>query len=251
MPEMDKNKPTEAKPLIYKKILLKLTGQIFKNREDIYNHPQTKNIVEEIIPVHERGTKIIIVIGGGNIFRGRELQIPGFPEDKSDKMGMLGTSMNGLYLQGLMECLNVKTDLFAATKMDYFASYYTREAAHKSLEELGIIIICCGMGRTLCTTDYASVAYALDLKAEAILKGTKVEGLYDKDPKLHKRAKLIPEITYGDALKLDIEKIFDNSGFGIAKDRKIQIPTHIFNIFGKKNFLRLMEGEKIGSKITP
>ncbi len=244
---MDKN----PKELVYKKIVLKLTGQIFRNKDENYNHPQTRNIIEEIKPVFDRGAKIIIVIGGGNIFRGRDIQIPGFPQDNADKMGMFGTGMNGLYLQGLMECLNIKARLFASTEMNYFMPYYTRDAATKALEEYGIIIISCGMGRTHCTTDYASVAYALDLNAEAILKGTRVDGLYDKDPKLHKRAKLIPEISYRETLKLELEKIFDNSGLGVALDKKIQIPTHIFSIFEKKNFLRLMEGEKIGSKIVP
>lgn len=244
---------TNPKELIYKRIVLKLSGQIFqgKDKNETHNHANTRKIIEEIIPVAERGVKIIIVIGAGNIFRGRDSQIPGFPEDDADKMGMLGTASNGIYLRGAMAKLDIKAGLFAATAMDYFMPYYTRETASKSLDENGIIIITCGMGRTCCTTDHASVAYALDMKAEAILKGTKVEGLYNRDPKEYKRVKLIPEISYKEALQLEIEKIFDNSGFGIAKDKKLQIPLHIFNIFEKGNLLRLMEGEKIGSKIVP
>ncbi len=236
--------------MIYNKIVLKLTGQIFTSEHgEKYNDAQAQKIIQEIKPVFDQGAKIIIVIGAGNLFRGRDKKIPNFSEDKADKMGMLGTAMNGLYLQEALKCMHINARLFASTEMDYFMPYFTKETADKALEKYRLIIISCGIGKTRCTTDHASIAHALTLKAEAILKGTEVDGVFDRDPKLYKKVKFIPEISYKEMMKLEFEKIFDNSGLSIAIDKKIKIPTHIFNIFGKGNFLKIMEGEKIGSKI--
>ncbi len=244
---MDKN----PKELIYKKIVLKLTGQIFSCSSAPYNSPRVGKAVEEIKAALEQGIKIIMVVGGGNIFRGRDINIPGFMKNRADHMGMLATGMNAIFLEQIMKLQNVSAKVFTAIKMDEVADYYTSERANAALEKHGIIIASCGLGKPYCSTDYASMVYALDLDAEAILKGTKVDGLYDKDPKTERKAKLIPEISYKKAILLELEKIMDTSALGLARDRKTDIPIHIFNIFEKGNLLRLLQGEKIGSKIVP
>ncbi len=234
---------------IYDKIVLKLTGKAFSSSGSLFNSPRIGKITDEIKSVLEQGVKIIMIVGGGNIFRGRDITIKGFKRNRADYMGMLATGLNSLFLEQIMALRGIKTKIFTAIKMDEVAEYYTCEKAAISLKENGIIIVSCGLGKPYCSTDYASVVYALDLGAKAVLKGTKVDGLFDKDPKTDKKAKLIPEISYKKALSLGLEKIMDTSALGLLIDRKANFPIHIFNIFEKGNLLRLIMGEKIGSKI--
>ena len=236
--------------LIYNRIILKLTGQVFSSSNSLFNSPRIGKIAEEIKIIFEHGVKIIIVVGGGNIFRGREVQIPGFNRNRADWMGMLATVMNAIFLEQIMALRDVKAKVFSAIKMDEVAEYYTLEKLNAALEkDEGVIIIGGGLGKPYCSTDYASMVYAIDLNAGAILKGTKVDGLFDKDPKTNKKVNLISEISYKKAIQLGLEQIMDTSALGLAIDRKENIPIHIFNIFEKGNLLRLLQGEKIGSKI--
>ncbi|MDP3052244.1 MAG: UMP kinase [bacterium] len=242
--------------LLYDKIVLKLTGQIFSTHDSLFNAPRTGRVVDEIKAVLEQGVKIAIVIGGGNIFRGRDVQMASFEagsddREAGDKMGMLGTAINSLFFKRIMKKMALKKRILTAIRMDGIAEYYTSERAQDILEQDSAVVIACGLGKPYCSTDYASVVYALDLGAKAVLKGTKVDGLYDKDPKTDKKAKLIPEISYKKAIGLGLEKIMDTSALGLVIDRKENLPIHIFNIFEKGNLLRLLSGEKIGSKIVP
>jgi uridylate kinase len=241
----------QLKP-IYNRVILKLTGQVFSGSDSLFNSPRIGKIAEEIKTVSEHDVKIIIVVGGGNIFRGRDVQIPGFNRNRADWMGMLATVMNAIFLEQIMALQDIKVKVFSAIRMDEVTGYYTLEKLDAALKKNeGVIIIGGGLGKPYCSTDYASMVYAIDLNTEAILKGTKVDGLFDKDPKTNKKAKLIPEISYKKAIQLELEKIMDTSALGLAIDRKENLPIHIFNIFEKGNLWRLFQGEKIGSKIVP
>ena len=222
----------------YKRIILKLTGEIFSHGN--------KTIAEEIKKTWTTRTQIAVVIGGGNIVRGREL--PNTDEEARDYMGMLATVINALALQDALKKLGVSVRTQTAIEMKYLAEPFIPKKAIRHLEKERLVILACGTGHPHCTTDYAAVLRALELKADAILKGTKVAGIYKNFPDT---SEIFTEISYGEVQKLRIKNIFDNAALGLMIDAQRKIPTHIFNIFEKENLQNVLRGEPIGTKIIP
>lgn len=236
---------------IYRRIILKITGEALKrkNSTQTINMHAVEGLAEEIISAYtipDRMMEIAVVIGGGNIVRGREHQ--NIDRVVADQMGMLATVINALDLQEVLEKRGVSTRTQTAIEIKPFAEPYIRRKAIAHLEQKRIVIIAGGTGNPFCSTDDAAILRALELKAEAILKGTKVDGLYRHYPP--KRVeKPIEEITYREAMELKTQDILDHAAIGRLMDAKAKIPIHIFNIFEKGNLQKILLGEKIGSKI--
>jgi uridylate kinase len=232
---------------IYKRIILKITGEAFHRNERSINQFARRDLIDEIEEAYRLGVEIGIVLGGGNIVRGRDLS--DVEREIADKMGMLATVINALFLQDGLEKRNIAVRTQTAIEMREIAEPLISRRASRHMEKGRIVILACGTGHSHCTTDYAAMLRAYELNAEALFKGTKVDGLFTGDPK-NKDAKLIMEISYQEAQKSDFKDILDNAAFGLVNDNLRKIPLHIFNILKpKRNLVRLLLNEKIGTKI--
>ena len=234
---------------IYKRIILKITGEAFSGSERPIKRHAVEKIADEIEALHKLNVQMGIVVGAGNIIRGRDF--PDLNDDGTiDYAGMVATVPNILVLQKILEKRGIAVRTQTAIRMEEVAEPHILRKAIRHLEKGRIVIFGCGTGNSKSTTDSAAMLRAYELNANALLKGTKVDGLYTHDPKHQKKlAKFIPEITYQEALKSNFKDIMDNAALGLALDNYRKIPIHIFNIFKKGNLLRVLQGEKIGSKI--
>ena len=203
-------------------------------------------IANEIKDVHALGVQVAIVIGGGNIFRGIKASAEGFDRVTADHMGMLATVINALAIQDALEKMNVYTRVQSAIEMRQVAEMYIRRRAVRHLEKNRVVIFAAGTGNPYFSTDTTAALRAMEIKAEVILKATKVEGIYDADPAKVANAKMYGEISYMDVLTQGLE-VMDSTAISLCKDNKV--PIIVFNIKTKGNIRRVIEGEKIGSLV--
>lgn len=236
----------EQKPK-FKRILLKLSGEALAG-DDGYgiNTGTIANIAADVKEAHDLGVEIGIVIGGGNIFRGVAASVKGMDRSSSDYMGMLATCINALALQDSLEKINVKTRVQTAIKMEQIAEPYIRRKAVRHLQKRRVVIFGAGTGNPYFTTDTAASLRAMEIDAEVILKATKVDGVYDKDPELHKDAKMFTDISYIDVLKKEL-RVMDSTAVSLSMDNKLPIIT--FNLGIRGNIKRVLMGDKIGTRI--
>jgi len=236
-----------AKPS-YKRIILKLTGEAFSGTGELLDIGAVEFIAREIKAAHALGVEIAVVVGGGNIVRGATLAKSGRVERiTADQMGMLATTINALLLGSLLEELGVPTRVQTAIEMKQIAEPFIRKRAIKHLSLGRVVIFSCGTGNPHFSTDSAAVLRASEIKADAILKGTKVEGIYTDDPLKNKQARLIPTISYDEAFQKRL-RFMDASAIGFAMENYPR-PLHVFNIFTKGNLARVVEGDPVGSVI--
>ncbi len=232
----------------YKRILLKLSGEALMGEGDFGIEPAAlKFFAEEIYAVHRLGVEIGIVIGGGNIFRGIQSAAKGIDKVSGDYMGMLATIINCLAFQNALEELGIGTRLQTAIAMTSVAEPYIRRKAIRHLEKGRIVLFGGGTGLPNFTTDTTSVLRAIDIGADAIVKGTKVEGVFDSDPLKNPEAKLLKLLTYNDAIIHNLA-IMDQTAFTLSREHNI--PIIVLNINKKGNLLRLVQGESVGSLVT-
>lgn len=230
----------------YKRILLKISGEVLTGERKYGIDPSViKKIAEEIKEVKDLGVEIAIVIGGGNIFRGVAASSKGMDRASADYMGMLATVLNALALQDALEKLGVHTRVQTAIEMKEIAEPYIRRKAIRHLEKGRVVIFGAGTGNPYFTTDTTASLRAMEIGADVILKATKVNGIYDKDPMIHKDAKKFDELTYLDVLKKGI-KVMDTTAISLSMDN--QIPIVVFNL-KKGNIKKIIMGEKIGTKV--
>ncbi len=201
-------------------------------------------VAQEIKEVKALGAEVAIVIGGGNIFRGLEASSKGMDRTSADHMGMLATVMNGIALQDALERIDVYTRVQTAIEMRAVAEPYIRRRAIRHLEKGRVVIFAAGTGNPYFTTDTAASLRAMEINADAILKATKVDGIYDSDPLLNKRARKYRELTYLDVLKKQL-KAMDATAISLCLDH--QIPIIVFNMKKRGNIKRVVVGEKIGT----
>ena len=201
-------------------------------------------IAEEIKEVYEIGAQIAIVIGGGNIFRGVKGASMGMDRATADYMGMLATVMNAIALQDVLENKDVPTRVMSAIEMRQIAEPYIRRRAIRHLEKGRIVIFGAGTGSPFFTTDTTGALRAAEIKAEVLLKATKVDGIYDKDPNKHPDAKLLKEVSYLEAINKDL-KVMDHTALTLCLENKL--PIIVFNIKEKGNLKKIIMGEKVGS----
>ena len=232
---------------IYKRVILKLSGEIIGGEKGFgFDFKEIRRICEEIKEAHELGVQMGIVMGGGNIFRGAEHEGNEIDRVTGDYIGMLGTVINSLALQNVLENLGVQTRVLSAIEMKALAEPFIRRRAIRHMEKGRVVIFAGGTGSPYFSTDTASSLRAVEVNAEVILKGTKVNGVFDADPFKVKTAKMFPSITYMEALQRNL-KIMDATAFSMCMDNKI--PIIVFNITVKGNLLKIICGEKIGTLI--
>lgn len=232
----------------YKRILLKLSGEALMGEGDFGIDPVAlKFFAEEINVIHQLGVEIGIVIGGGNIFRGIQAAAKGIDKVSGDYMGMLATIINCLAFQNALEDLGIETRLQTAITMTSVAEPYIRRKAIRHLEKGRIVLFGGGTGLPNFTTDTTAVLRAIDIGANAIVKGTRVEGVFDSDPLKNPEAKLLKLLTYNDAISHNLA-IMDQTAFTLSREHNI--PIIVLNINRKGNLLRLIQGESIGSLVT-
>lgn len=201
----------------------------------------------EIKKVYEKGVQIAIVIGGGNIFRGVQAEKSGMDRVHGDYMGMLATVINSMAIQSALEGMSVPTRLQSAIKMEQICEPFIRRRAIRHLEKGRVVIFGSGTGNPYFTTDTAAALRAIEIQANVILKGTRVDGVYDKDPEKFPDARKFEEISYQQAYDLNL-KIMDLTAFTLCKENKL--PIVVFDMNKENNLLKLINGEKIGTKVN-
>ena len=235
-----------SKP-VYKRILLKLSGEALAgNQGSGINSATIKQIAKDIKQAHETGVQIGLVIGGGNIFRGVAASAQGMDRASSDYMGMLATCINSLALQDALEKENVPTRVQSAIEMNEIAEPYIRRRAVRHLEKNRIVIFAAGTGNPYFTTDTAAALRAMEINAEVLMKATKVDGIYDKDPAKHTDAIRYEKITYIDVLKQGLQ-VMDSTAISLCMDNKLPIMT--FDVAKNGNIFKAVVGEKIGTLV--
>ncbi len=231
----------------YQKILLKLSGEALQGKQNFGICVDTiKAISKEIVEVHSLGVQIAIVIGGGNIFRGFAGAATGMDRSAADYMGMLATVINSLALQDALEAEGLLTRVQTAREIHQVAEPYIRRRAIRHLEKGRVVIFGAGTGNPFFTTDTAATLRAREIGADVILKATKVDGIYDKDPMKHEDAKKFKELTYMDVLSRDL-KVMDATAISLCREGKI--PIVVFNMFESGNIYKVVMGEDIGSVV--
>lgn len=231
----------------YQRILLKLSGEALMGDKTHGIDPQRlREYAEEIHSIASSGIETGIVIGGGNIFRGGSGVEEGFDRVKGDYMGMLATVINGLALQTAIEKAGSPARVFSAIKMEPVTEFYSRDKVVAALSKKQVVIFVAGTGNPFFTTDTASALRAVEMGANVMLKGTRVDGIYSSDPEKDKTAIKYDEISFDEALQRKL-KIMDMTAFALCRDN--QLPVVVFNMNLKGNLKRLISGEKVGTLV--
>jgi uridylate kinase len=236
------------KKSIYKRILLKLSGEALAGQQGTgINTAVIGQIALDVKAAHATGVQIGLVIGGGNIFRGVAASAQGMDRASSDYMGMLATCINALALQEALEKVGVPTRVQSAIEMSEIAESYIRRRAIRHLEKGRIVIFAAGTGNPFFTTDTAASLRAMEINAEILMKATKVDGIYDKDPTKFSDAKKYEEISYIEVLKQGLQ-VMDSTAISLCMDNKLPIMT--FDLAQSGNILKAVTGEKIGTVVV-
>ncbi|GAA4313239.1 UMP kinase [Pontixanthobacter gangjinensis] len=232
----------------YKRILLKLSGEaLMGNRQYGIDPERLAEYAEEIQSVVNKGVELAIVIGGGNIFRGVAGASRGMDRVQGDHMGMLATVINGLALQSALEDANIQTRLQSAIKINEVAEPFIRRKAIRHLEKGRVVIFGGGTGNPYFTTDSAAVLRAIEIKADVILKGTRVDGIYTSDPEKDKEATKFDFITFEDVIKKGL-KVMDTTAFTLSQEN--ELPIIVFDMNKPGNLLKVATGERVGTKVN-
>ena len=232
----------------YKRVLLKLSGEALLGEKSHGVDP--KRILaysEEIKEIVDSGIELAIVIGGGNIFRGVSGASNGIDRVQADYMGMLATVINGLALQSSLEDLKIQTRLQTAFNIEAVAEPYIKRKAVRHLEKKRVVIFSAGTGNPFFSTDTAAVLRAIEINADVILKGTRVDGIFDNDPEKSKDAVKFKQISYDDVIAKKL-KVMDSTAFTLSKENKL--PIIVFNMNKAGNLKKIIKGEKVGTIVN-
>lgn len=232
----------------YKRILLKLSGEaLMGNRQYGIDPERLAEYAEEIKAVTDLGVEVAIVIGGGNIFRGVAGASKGMDRVTGDHMGMLATVINGLALQSALEDADIQTRLQSAVKINEVAEPFIRRKAMRHLEKGRVVIFGGGTGNPYFTTDSAAVLRAIEIQADVILKGTRVDGIYTADPEKDKKATKFDFISFDEVLTKGL-KVMDTTAFTLSQENKL--PIIVFDMNKPGNLMKVVTGENIGTKVN-
>ena len=232
----------------YKRILLKLSGEaLMGNRTHGVDPERIKAYCKEISELVKTGVEIAIVIGGGNIFRGLSAASNGMDRVQADYMGMLATVINGLALQSTLEESGVQTRLQTALKMESIAEPYIKRRAVRHLEKKRVVIFSAGTGNPFFTTDSAAVLRAIEINADVILKGTRVDGIYNLDPEKNEDAIKFEHLTFDDAITKKL-KVMDSTAFTLSKEN--DLPIIVFKMNKPGNLKKIIDGKQIGTIVN-
>ena len=232
----------------YNRILLKLSGEALMGEKQYgIDAKRLKEYAQEIKEVVDKGMQVAIVIGGGNIFRGLAGASNGMDRVQGDHMGMLATVINGLALQSALEIEGVETRLQSAIKINEVAEPFIRRRAMRHLEKGRVVIFGGGTGNPYFTTDSAAVLRAIEIEADVILKGTRVDGIYTSDPEKNKNATKFDTISFNEVLRKGL-KVMDTTAFTLSQEN--ELPIIVFDMNKKGNLLRVLDGENVGTKVN-
>ena len=223
---------------------MKLSGEALMTKESGIDHGMLLEIANQVKEIRELGAEIGIVLGGGNIFRGKAGEREGIDRVTGDYIGMLATVINSLAFQDALEALGVPSRVQTALSIEKIAEPYDRKAAIEHLQNKSIVIFACGTGNPYFTTDTAAALRAVEIKADVLMKATKVNGVYDRDPEASKDAKFFPEITYTEVLNRGLQ-VMDLTAITLCKENNL--PVIVLNIREKDNMKRAALGEHIGT----
>ena len=231
----------------YSRVLLKLSGEVLAGDQSYGIDPlKASELAREIKNVHQMGIDIALVIGAGNIFRGIKAASKGMERVTGDYLGMLATIMNAISIQDALEKLNVETRTLSAITVSQISEPYIRRRALRHLEKNRVVIVAGGTGNPYFTTDTAAALRATELKAEVLLKATKVDGVFDKDPEIYTDAKNFKEINYSDVITKNL-RVMDMTAITLCKENNL--PIRVFDINGKGNLKNILLGHEIGTII--
>ncbi len=229
----------------YQRVLLKISGEVLAGDQGYGIDPKVIDAVStEIKDIHDLGVEVAIVIGGGNIFRGLAASADGMERTSADYMGMLATVLNALALQNTLEHKGVFTRVQSAIEMRQLAESYIRRRAIRHLEKKRVVIFAGGTGNPYFSTDTAAALRAMEIGAQVILKGTKVDGIYDADPMKHPKAKRYDELTFFQVIEKDL-RVMDSTAVSLCMDHNL--PLIVFNLKETGNIKRIILGQKIGT----
>ncbi|OGK10360.1 UMP kinase [Candidatus Roizmanbacteria bacterium RIFCSPHIGHO2_01_FULL_35_10] len=238
----------QRKKPAYKRVLLKLSGEVFGKEKQGLDFDAVNKVASVIKNVHTKtGVEIAVVVGAGNLFRGRYIEGTGVDHVVADQIGMLGTIMNAMALQEEMERLGNKTRVMSSIDIPTVCEQFIRRRALRHMEKGRIVILAGGTGNPYFTTDSAAALRAIELKCDIILKASNVDGVYDKDPNKYPDAKKLDNVNYQTALEKKL-KIMDNTAFALCQSRKM--PILVFNFNQKENLERIINGEPIGTLVS-
>lgn len=245
---MDDSDPATDKPsLRFKRVLLKLSGEALQGDQGYGISPSVlEDIANEIHEVYELGLELALVIGGGNIFRGLKASASGMDRASADYMGMLATVMNALAMQDALERAGVPTRVLSAIEMNAVAEPYIRRRAMRHMEKRRVVIFGAGTGNPFFTTDTAASLRSMEIGAQVLLKGTKVDGVYDCDPVTNPNAKKFEQLSYMDVLKRGL-KVMDSTAVSLCMDN--DMPLVVFDLQNKGNIKRAVTSGDVGTTI--
>ncbi|MCB6177496.1 UMP kinase [Rhodobacter sp. Har01] len=234
------SKPAAEPGVKYGRVMLKISGEALMGNQGYGLHPPTVvRIAQEVKAVHEMGVEVCMVIGGGNIFRGLQGSAQGMERTTADYMGMLATVMNALAMQSALEAIGVFTRVISAIPMDQVCEPYIRRRAVRHLEKKRVCIFAAGTGNPYFTTDTAATLRASEMGCEAVFKGTKVDGVYDKDPKKHADARRYDRVSYDEALEKHLG-VMDATAIALARDNRL--PIIVFSLDEPGGFRTILSG---------
>jgi uridylate kinase len=232
----------------YSKILLKISGESLSGKKHGIIDPQAISFVcGEIRSAVELGVQLAVVVGGGNIIRGQLTQGGAIDRVSADQMGMLATIINSLALQDNLESLGLRTRLLSAIHIDTLTRPYTKREALRHLSEGKVVILAGGTGNPYFTTDTAAALRATEIEADVVMKGTKVDGVYDDDPVKNSSAEMFDTLSYMEVLSRKL-KVMDLTAISLCMENKL--PIVVFNLLAKGNLKRILIGEKIGTRVV-
>lgn len=234
--------------MLYKRVLLKLSGESLIGDNDYgIDSKMLSRYAQEINSIVDSGMQIAIVIGGGNIYRGVQSEGAGFDRVQGDYMGMLATIINGMALQSALESINIPTRIQTAIKMEQITEPYIRRRAIRHLEKGRVVIFGAGTGNPYFTTDTAATLRAIEIEADIILKGTRVDGIYSSDPEKNNDAKKYDTISFEEVFNKKLN-VMDMTAFTLCKENKL--PIKVFNMNKKGNLSRVCKGENVGTLVN-
>jgi len=238
----------ESKGNKWERVILKISGEALADSNGFgIDNSKVQDVAEEIAVAVLMGVQVAVVVGGGNFFRGAKKEGVGLDRCSADYMGMLATVMNCLSLQAALESKGIPNVIQTAIEMKEIADSYNRRGAIKALEEGKVLIFGAGTGNPFFTTDTAAALRAAEIGAQVLLKATKVDGIYDKDPKKHPDAKLQTEITYEEVLHMRLE-VMDTTAFTMCQENNI--PVVVFDMMTAGNITAALRGKPIGSRVV-
>jgi uridylate kinase len=233
--------------LKYKRVLLKLSGEALMGAQQFgIDQAVLDRYASEIETAVQHGVQIAVVVGGGNIFRGVQAESGGMERAQGDYMGMLATMINSMALQAALEKKGISTRLQSAIKMEQIAEPFIRRRAVRHLEKGRVVIFGAGTGNPYCTTDTAASLRAVEIHADVILKGTRVDGIYDKDPEKHSDAVRYQTLQYSEALIGNLQ-VMDMTAFALCQENRL--PIIVFDMNRSGNLLKVIEGQEIGTLV--